>query len=152
MNVEGWASLVNQLVIAASRDSSPDPTLNALTLAALERMGKKSAANLVGELERSRAVEFWRVVYAIGIRHVGERGAQALASTFGSMTALIKASVEALETVPDVGPVVARSVRAFFDEPRNCALVERLGAAGVTMAGALAPAVTLGPLTGRPSS
>jgi DNA ligase (NAD+) len=65
------------------------------------------------------------------------------------MAALIQASVEALETVPDVGPVVARSVRAFLDEPRNCALVERLGAAGVTMAGAVAPAVAIGPLTGK---
>jgi len=151
MDVEGLGeSLVNQLVDRGLvRDFADLYALNAPTLATLERMGKKSAANLVGELERRRGVEFWRVIYAIGIRHVGERGAQALASAFGSMAALIQASVEALETVPDVGPVVARSVRAFFDEPTNCALVERLGAAGVTMAGAVAPAVAIGPLTGK---
>jgi DNA ligase (NAD+) len=151
MNVEGLGeSLVNQLVDRGLvRDFADLYGLNAPTLAALDRMGRKSAANLVGELEQSKGVELWRVVYAIGIRHVGERGAQALARTFGSLPALMRASVEALETVPDVGPVVARSVRAFFDEPRNCALVERLAAAGVTMEGAAAPGAAIGPLTGK---
>jgi DNA ligase (NAD+) len=97
-------------------------------------MGKKSAANLVGEIERSRSVELWRIIYALGIRHVGEGGARALARAFGSMEALALAPVEALETVPDVGPVVARSVRGFFDEPRNRDLIARLAVAGVRMA------------------
>ena len=152
MNIEGLGeSLVNQLVDRGLvRDYADLYGLNAPTLAALDRMGKKSAANLVVEIEQSRTVEFWRVLYAIGIRHVGERGAQALASAFGSMEALRAARVEALETVPDVGPVVARSLRAFLDDPRNRALVERLAAAGVAMAGAggtAAPAV--GPLAGQ---
>jgi DNA ligase (NAD+) len=141
---------VNQLVDRGLvRDFADLYALNAPTLATLDRMGKKSASNVVGELEQSKGVELWRVIYAIGIRHVGERGAQALARTFGSLPALIRASVEALETVPDVGPVVARSVRAFFDEPRNCALVDRLAAAGVTMEGVAAPEVSIGPLTGK---
>jgi DNA ligase (NAD+) len=75
----------------------------------------------------------------VGIRHVGERGAQAIARSFGSVEALMAAPVEALERVPDVGPVVARSVREFFDEPRNRTLMERLGKAGVR-AESLAPA------------
>jgi DNA ligase (NAD+) len=101
----------------------------------VRRFGEKSAAKLVDQLERSKTRDLWRVVYAIGIRHVGERGAQALAGTFGSVQALIDARTEALETVPDVGPVVARSVRAFFDEPRNVELMRRLGTAGMRLEG-----------------
>ena len=151
MNIEGLGeSLVNQLVDRnLVRDFADLYALNAPTLAALDRMGKKSAANLVGELEASKSLEFWRVIYAIGIRHVGERGAQALAVAFGSLAALIAAPVEALETVPDVGPVVARSVRAFIDEPHNRALVNRLAEAGVTMIAAVTDAPGALPLAGR---
>ncbi len=118
---------------------------------ALERMGEKSAANLVEEIDRSRRADLWRLLHGIGIRHVGEGGARALASTFGRMDAIRQAPVGALETVPDVGPVVARSVRSFFDEPRNAALVDRLAAAGVKMEDD-APAggrVGPGPLAGQ---
>ena len=66
------------------------------------------------------------MIYALGIRHVGERGAQALARAFGTIDALQAASVEALATVPDVGTVVARSVRAYLDEDQNRALIESL--------------------------
>jgi DNA ligase (NAD+) len=151
MDIEGLGeSLVNQLVERGLvRDVADLYALNAPTLAALDRMGRKSAAKVVAELEQRRAVELWRVIFAIGIRHVGERGAQALARTFASLPALMRASVEALETVPDVGPVVARSVRAYFDEPRNCALVERLAEAGVTMEGQAAPEAPIGPLAGK---
>lgn len=150
MNIEGLGeSLVDQLVDRGLvRDFAGLYELNAPTLAALDRMGKKSAANLVGEIEKSKTVEFWRVLYAIGIRHVGERGAQALANAFGRMDALQAARVEAIETVPDVGTIVARSARAFLDEPRNRELIGRLAAAGVPMAGASAPA-PVGPLAGQ---
>jgi len=133
MNIEGFGeSLVDQLVDRGLVTDVADLyALNAPTLAALERMGKKSAANLVEEIARSRARETWRVLFGIGIRHVGERGAQALAAAFGSLPALMDAAPDRLEAVPDVGPVVARSVRRFFDEPRNRALVARLAAAGV---------------------
>ena len=155
MNIEGLGeSLVNQLVDRGLvRDFADLYTLNAPTLAALERMGNKSAANLVGEIEQSRTRELWRVVYAIGIRHVGERGAQALAVAFGGMPALVDARPEALETVSDVGPVVARAVREFFDEPRNLALVARLVTGPDAPLQPVAPAAGAGaaalPLAGR---
>ena len=157
MNIEGLGeALVNQLVDRGLvKDFADLYALNAPTLAALERMGRKSAANLVAEIERSKTAGFGRVLYAIGIRHVGERGAQALAAAFGSLARLREAAREALETVPDVGPVVARAVRSFLDEPRNQALLDRLEAAGMNMEtgapvpGEGAPVPGIGPLAGR---
>lgn len=96
------------------------------------RLGKVGRT-LVEQIDRSRQAELWRLVHGLGIRHVGERGAQALARAFRTMDRLMAASVEALQQVPDVGPVMAASVRAFFDEPRNRRLVERLREAGVNM-------------------
>ena len=133
MNIEGLGeSLVDQLV---SKDLVRDyADLYALTVenvAALERMGKKSAANLIAEIEASRSADLWRLLHGIGIRHVGEGGARALAAGFGSIAAIRNATVEQLQAVPDVGEVVARSVRSFFDEPRNASLMDRLATAGV---------------------
>ena len=135
MDVEGLGeALADQLVTAGMvRDYADLYHLRAEPLAELERMGEKSAANLVAQVDRSRRADLWRLLHGLGIRHVGEGGARALASAFGRMDALRQAPIEALETVPDVGPVVARSVRAFFDEPRNAALIDRLAAAGVRM-------------------
>jgi DNA ligase (NAD+) len=154
MNIEGLGeSLVDQLVqTGLVRDYADLYALTAGRLAELERMGKKSAANLVAEIDKSRTAELWRLLHAVGIRHVGEGGARALAAAFRSIDAIRAATADALETVPDVGPVVARSVRAFFDEPRNQQLFDRLTAAGVrreddTPAGA-APAGP-GPLAGK---
>ena len=135
MDIEGLGeALADQLVSAGLvHDYADLYHLDADALAGLERMGKKSAANLVAQIGRSRRADLWRLLHGIGIRHVGEGGARALAAAFGRMDAIRLAPVEALETVPDVGPVVARSVRAFFDEPRNAALVDRLAASGVRM-------------------
>jgi DNA ligase (NAD+) len=135
MNIEGLGeSLVDQLVTTGLvHDYADLYALDAGRLAALERMGKKSAANLVAEIDRSRGSEVWRLLHGIGIRHVGEGGARALARAFRSMAALRAARVEQLESVSDVGPVVARSVRSFLDEPRNATLLDRLAAAGVRM-------------------
>jgi DNA ligase (NAD+) len=91
----------------------------------------KVGTNLAAELEASKQADLWRLVHGLGIRHVGERGAQALADALGSLAAFLTATVERLQAVPDVGPVVAASVRAFFDEPRNRRLIARLQAAGV---------------------
>jgi len=89
------------------------------------------------------------VLYALGIRHIGERAAQTLAAAFGSMDALIAAPAEAMRAVRDVGPVAAEAARRFLDEPHNRELIERLRAAGVPMAGA-GPAPAAGqPLAGR---
>lgn len=153
MNIEGLGeSLIDQLLrTELVRDYADLYALDAQRLAGLERMGKKSAANLVAEIDKSRQAEVWRLLHGVGIRHVGEGGARALARTFRSMDALQAASVEALATVPDVGEVVARSVRAFLDEPRNVALFDKLRRAGVRMVDD-APADTPagpGPLAGK---
>jgi DNA ligase (NAD+) len=150
MNIEGLGeSLVDQLVEKGLVGDFADLyTLDVSTLAALERMGQKSAANLVAELDRSRSRKLWQVIHGLGIRHVGERGAQALAAAFGSLPALIDARIEAIQTVPDVGPVMAAAVRRFFDEPRNRALVGRLAEAGLRMEDDVAPTVT-GTLAGQ---
>ena len=135
MNIEGLGeSLVNQLVEAGVvRDFADLYGLTAPLLEALERVGRKSANNLLAEVDRSKRNELWRVVYAIGIRHVGERAAQVLARAFGSIDALMNATIESLEAVEEVGPVVARAIRAFFDDPKNRELIDRLRAAGVRM-------------------
>jgi DNA ligase (NAD+) len=151
MNIEGLGeSLADQLVTTGLvKDYSDLYTLRPETLSALtattlregkelvRKFGEKSAAKLVQQIERSRSSDLSRVLYAIGIRHVGEGGAQALARAFGRMEALLDAPVEALETVPDVGPVVARAVRAFFDQPRNRDLVLKLAERGVNMQSAI---------------
>jgi len=93
---------------------------------ALDRMGEKSALNLMAQLERSRAIPLGRFLYALGIPQVGERTGRDLAEHFGSVEALMAADGEALQKVPDVGPAVAASVLSWFSEPRNRRLVERL--------------------------
>lgn len=95
--------------------------------------GEKNAAKVVAEIQKSKSAGLARVLYAIGIRHVGEGGASALAKAFGSMDALLSASQDQLEVVPDVGPVVAAAVREFLNQPRNVELLEKLAAAGVDM-------------------
>src|SRR5690606_9749362 len=80
-----------------------------------------------------RSAELWRLLHGLGIRHVGEGGARALARAFGSMERLRRASVDELKAVPDVGDVVAESVRTFLDEPANAEVIDALAAAGVRM-------------------
>lgn len=91
----------------------------------------KVGLNLAEQIDRSRQAELWRLVFALGIRHVGERGAQALAARFGELDRLMAASLDELQAVSDIGPVVAASVRNWFDEAANRRLVERLRAAGL---------------------
>ena len=106
MNIEGLGeALVDQLVTQGLvRDYADLYALTADQLAALDRMGKKSAANLVAEIDKSQRAELWRQLHGIGIRHVGEGGARALAKAFRSMPKLREATVEQLSTVPDIGP------------------------------------------------
>jgi len=151
MNIEGLGeSLVDQLVTTELvRDYADLYALTVDGLAALERMGKKSAANLVAEIDASRTADIWRLLHGIGIRHVGEGGARALSAGFGSVAAIRNATVDQLQAVPDVGEVVARSVRSFFDEPRNASLMDRLAAAGVcTQVIDVAAASAVKPLSG----
>ena len=135
MNIEGMGeSLVDQLVEKGLVTDFADLySLTAQTLESLERMGERSAANVMAELDRSKANELWRLILGVGIRHVGERAAQLLARRFGSLDELNAASLEELEAVPDVGPVVAASVRAFLDDSRSRRLFDRLREAGLNL-------------------
>jgi DNA ligase (NAD+) len=101
-------------------------------LLSLERIGEKTADAILAEIEKSKSAPLNRVLLGLGIRHVGERTAQALAEEFGSIDALIAATEEELTRVNDIGPKVAATVREFFSNDRNLALVERLRAAGLT--------------------
>jgi DNA ligase (NAD+) len=98
----------------------------------LERIGRKSAQSLLAEIANSKKLPLNRVLFALGIRFVGERTAQLLAESFGSMDALMEATVEELEAVDEVGPRVAQAIHEFFAEDENRALVEKLRKAGLT--------------------
>ena len=122
----GW-KLVDQLVERGMVSTVADIFgLEEDRLAELDRMGEKSARNLVEGIGRARRTTLDRFLYALGIRDVGEATASALAAHFGSLAALRKADADALTEVPDVGPVVAESVRRFFDDPRNGEIVDAL--------------------------
>jgi len=133
MDIEGLGDkLVDQLVDGGIVQSLPGLyKLGVAKLAALERMGEKSAANLVEMLEKSKHTTLARFLYALGIRQVGETTAKDLARHFGQLDALMDASVERLLEVNDVGPIVAQSIHGFFAEHHNREVVEQLRAAGV---------------------
>lgn len=148
MNIEGLGeSLIAQLIGGKLvADYADLYALSAETLAGLtstsaradgqvieRRFGEKNAAKVVAEIERSRSNELWRLIYGLGIRHIGERAAQVLADAFPSIDALGAASVEQLQAIREVGPVLAASVRSWFDEPRNRQLIDRLRQAGARM-------------------
>lgn len=136
MDIEGLGDkLVDQLVDAGVIGSMADlydpQRLNLAALCALDRMGEKSALNLLAAIEHSKTTTLPRFLYALGIRHVGEATAKDLARHFGSIERLMAAPEEALLEVSDVGPIVAASLRHFFDQPQHVAVVQQLQAAGV---------------------
>jgi DNA ligase (NAD+) len=138
LDIEGLGEkLVDQLVEAALVEWPSDLFgLSAERLAALERMGQKSAENLIGSIERSKETSLARFLYALGIREVGEATAAALARHFGDVDALASADLERVQQVPDVGPVVAARVVEFFADPDNRREIERLRTMGVHWASA----------------
>jgi DNA ligase (NAD+) len=97
------------------------------------RVGEKNAAKVISEIERSKSNDLWRLLYGLGIRHIGERGAQVLAKAFWSVDALVAASLDQLQSTHEIGPVLAESLRSWLDEPRNQALLGRLREAGLRM-------------------
>jgi DNA ligase (NAD+) len=97
------------------------------------RVGEKHATKVVAEVDRSRSNELWRLIFGLGIRHIGQRTAQVLADAFGSVDAMCDASLEELEATPEIGPVLAAAVRAWVREPQNRLVLQRLRAAGVRM-------------------
>ena len=124
--------LVDQLVDAGLVNTLPDLyKLGFSHLATLERMAEKSANNLLASLERSKHTTLPRFIFGLGIRHVGEATAKDLARHFGGIEAIMDASVDQLLMVNDVGPVVANSLRAFFDQAHNREVVQQLRACGV---------------------
>jgi DNA ligase (NAD+) len=166
MNIEGLGeSLVDQLIACSLVRDFADlyhleaPQLENLVVTpraprserAVPRKLGKVGRNVVAQLARSKSNDLSRLIYALGVRHVGEKAAATLARYFRTMDGLMAAPLEALQTVPDVGPVVAASWRAFADEPHNRALVAKLAAAGVNMSsGEPEPGKSAaGPLAGR---
>jgi DNA ligase (NAD+) len=150
MDVDGLGDkLVDQLV-----DSDQVKTLADLyhlkleTLANMDRMAEKSAVNLLEALEKSKTTTLGRFLFSLGIRHVGEATAKELARHFGQLDAVMVASEDALLQVPDVGPVVAHSIRTFFDQPHNREVVQALRDAGVSWPEGDALAPTEMPLAG----
>lgn len=133
LDIEGLGEkLVDQLVESGRIQSLADVfTLNVLELVGYERMGRKSADNLIAAIDRARTPELGRLLYALGIRHVGETTARDLARHFGSVDAVMLADEEALLAVNEVGPVVAGSITRFFAEAHNREIIAALARAGV---------------------
>jgi DNA ligase (NAD+) len=166
MNIEGLGeSLVDQLIEQGMVSSFSDlyhltaeqleqlvvtPREPASERAVPRKLGKVGR-NVFEQIARSRTNDLSRLIYALGIRHVGEKAAATLARYFRTMERIMNAAVDELQTAPEIGPVVAESVRAFANEPHNRALVERLQQAGVTMTTALPPPAVepAGPLAGK---
>lgn len=136
MDIEGLGDkIVDQLVDRnVVRGPSDLYRLGVAALAELERMGEKSAQNLVEAIEKSKQTTLQRFVFALGIRNVGEATARDLARHFGKLDGLMAAEIDALLQVPDVGPVVAESIRRFFAEPHNVEVIEQLRTGGVAWA------------------
>jgi DNA ligase (NAD+) len=137
MNIEGMGeALVDQLLTRGLvHDIADLYSLTAEQLLTLDRMGKKSAENVLGEIENSKKLGLERVIFGLGIRMVGERTAEFLAAHFGSMDALMAATEAELLEVEEVGPRIAHSIVEFFAEEKNRTLIERLREAGLQFTG-----------------
>jgi DNA ligase (NAD+) len=134
MDIDGLGSKLVEQLVALERVRTPADlySLDRDELAGLDRMGEKSAGNLVEAIERSKQTTLQRFLFALGIREVGEATAGALADYFGSLDALLAADEESLQAVPDVGPVVASRVANFLGENHNREIIEQLREAGIT--------------------
>ena len=133
LNIEGLGSkLIEQLVASNGLKTAADIfLLEKAKLRSLDRMGKKSADNLIGSINNSKSTTFARLLYALGIREVGEATAKSLAIHYGALTNLQAATKEELQLVPDVGPIVATHIQAYFAEEENLLVIERLQKYGV---------------------
>ena len=133
MNIDGLGDkLIDQLVDEGLLESVADLfRLTKESVGMLDRMGEKSSENLLSSVAAARQTTLPKLIYALGIREVGEATARSLAEHFMTLDAMLAASVEALEDVDDVGPVVAQHIRAFAEDGRNCTILDELQAAGV---------------------
>ncbi len=135
MDIDGLGPAVLEALVRESIVKSPDDlyTMTREDIAALDGMGEKSADNLLAAIDRSRQNDLWRVIYALGIRHIGQKAAKLLAARFGTMEALIAADTDEVCRIDGFGEVMAQSVTAFFALEPSRRLVERLAACGVNM-------------------
>ncbi|HZN08637.1 MAG TPA: NAD-dependent DNA ligase LigA [Pyrinomonadaceae bacterium] len=133
MRIEGLGDVLAIQLVEANlvKDVGDLYSLTLDQVAALPRMAKKSATNLLEQIEASKSRDLSNLIYALGIRHVGERTAGILAHEMGSLDRLLEASVEELDAIPEIGLTVAESVRDWFDDEGNRALCDRLRAAGI---------------------
>ena len=134
MDVDGLGSKLIEQLVAIDRIKTPADLygLKKDELVEMERMGEKSAENLLRSIDASKKTTLSRFLYGLGIREVGEATASSLASHYGNLEAIMTAGEEGLQDVPDVGPVVASRIRAFFDEGHNREVIQRLIDSGVT--------------------
>ena len=134
LNIDGMGDKTVEQLVDCNLINNPADIyrLKFEQLSALERFGDKSATNIINAIALSRNTTLQRLIYALGIRHVGESTAKELARTFGELSKLITASVEELLQVNDIGTVVATSIRDFFSEEHNCQIIEQLHDLGVT--------------------
>ncbi len=151
VEVEGLGDkLVEQLVDSNVVRTLPDLyRLGFVAIASLDRMAEKSANKLLEALEKSKQTTLPRFIFGLGIRHVGEATAKALARHFGQLDAIMDASEAQLLEVADVGPIVAKSLRTFFEQPHNREVVEQLRACGVTWEEGDPESVVAKPLSGK---
>ena len=135
MDIDGLGpAVINSLIENDLVKNAADLyTLKVEDISPLERMGKKSAANAVAAIEKSKDNDLWRLIAALGIRQVGDKAAKVLASHFGSMDAIIAATEEELTAIDDVGPITAGFIRSWMDSPQSRDLLARLKEAGVNM-------------------
>jgi DNA ligase (NAD+) len=152
LDIEGFGSKLIEQLVAAGRLRTPADlfSLQQDELVALERMGEKSAENILQAIEKSKKTTLSRFLYGLGIREVGEATATALAAHFGNLKAVMAADEQALLQVPDIGPIVASHVQSFFAESHNREIIDELVAFGVTWPEADAvPQPDSGPLVGK---
>lgn len=135
MDIEGLGPAAVKNLIDAGLLKTPGDlySLKQEDLISLDRMGKKSAENLISAIEKSKQNDLSKLIFALGIRQVGQKAGQLLAQKFGSMDSLSSASEEELSAVPDIGPITAESITAWFSAPQSRHLIETLKEAGVNM-------------------
>ena len=133
MDIEGLGIAVVETLVSAGLVKTPGDLyfLKAEDVAKLDRMGEKSAQNLIDAIAKSKQQDLSRLIYAFGIRQVGEKAGKVLARHFGTLDALMAADEQALTEVPDIGGITAASIRSWLDSPQSRHMIERLRQAGV---------------------
>jgi DNA ligase (NAD+) len=151
MDIEGlgYMTVMSLLKEGLIQDPADVFTLTADDLAKLDGFAEKSVENLLRAIEAAKDRPLWRLLVGLNIRHVGSHVAQVLASAFRSIDALAAASEDEIDAVPEIGPTVAATVRAWFDDPENLALIEKLRKAGVRLEDEAPPDTGPKPLEGK---